>query len=150
MACSAPRVPPSLNRLYTLRGSPRHVFTPCSVFGLVMHTPLIASRSSEFGHLSAYSIHGYMPVGTLAAHPQAVVLPCPRRAAQPAPRGTCSHSAPSLSASLKDALDPACSVISALLYTPMRTHSQAAVVPPTQLPMHSLKHLPLEPLLACR
>ena len=76
-------------------------------------------------------------------------LALPTQAAQPVPRGTCSHSAPSLSASLEDTLDPACSVISALLYTllcaPRPIHrllSCRAHVAPTQLPVHSLKHFP--------
>ena len=61
--------------LYILRGSPR----------LVMHTPLCLSFHFQRARSTSarYSIHGYMPVGTLAAHPQAVVLPCPRRQHSP-------------------------------------------------------------------
>ena len=91
-ACSAPRVLPrgahcacrhhSTRTLHPARLPAARVHT---LLRLVMHTPLCLSFHFQRARSTSarYSIHGYMPVGTLAAHPQAVVLPCPRRQHSP-------------------------------------------------------------------
>ena len=170
----APRVLPSLNRLYTQLAwacsAPRGAHCACRHH---------STRTLHPARLPAARVH--RPAPSRHAHPTLPLVPLPAssvyicallytwlhasgdpcspstgcclalptQAAQPVPRGTCSHSAPSLSASLEDTLDPACSVISALLYTllcaPRPIHrllSCRAHVAPTQLPVHSLKHFP--------
>ena len=140
-ACSAPRVLPrgahcacrhhSTRTLHPARLPAARVHT---LLRLVMHTPLCLSFHFQQARSTSARSSIYMVTchsGDPCSPSTGCCLALPTQAAQPVPRGTCSHSAPSLSASLEDTLDPACSVISALLYPPMRTpsHSQAAVVP---------------------
>ena len=152
-ACSAPRGAHcacrhhSTRTLHPARLPAARVHT---LLRLVMHTPLCLSFHFQRARSTSarYSIHGYMPVGTLAAHPQAVVLPCPRRQHSPflAARvhTALRHSVPhSRTPSIQHARSSArCST---LLCAPCPIHrllSCRAHVAPTQLPVHSLKHFP--------
>ena len=125
------RVPPSLNTDSTSCEAPRGT---CSHPAPSRHAhptlPLVPLPASSV-YICALLYTWLHASGDPCSPSTGCCLALPTQAAQPVPRGTCSHSAPSLSASLEDTLDPACSVISALLYPPMRTpsHSQAAVVP---------------------
>ena len=143
------RVPPSLNTDSTSCEAPRGT---CSHPAPSRHAhptlPLVPLPASSV-YICALLYTWLHASGDPCSPSTGCCLALPTQAAQPVPRGTCSHSAPSLSASLEDTLDPACSVISALLYTllcaPRPIHrllSCRAHVAPTQLPVHSLKHFP--------
>ena len=152
----APRVLPSLNRLYTqlhghaahragptaraaitqhglyiLRGSPRHVFTPCSVSSC---TPHFASRStsSELGlHLRATLYMVTCQWGPL--QPIHRLLSCLAHAGSTARSSRHVFTQRSVTQCLTRG-HPRSSMLGhqrAALYPPMRTpsHSQAAVVP---------------------